>query len=120
MMPPLVSEKMSKWPIELAALKSVVDDAGFDAKLADLTFLETELIVRRLKRLGDQPEPQSARDLWTEVIAQCTLNRANERAGTGQQLTGATGSTAPEGATSARAPSWKDTAIQEVEFIRVN
>jgi hypothetical protein len=120
MMPPLVSEKMKKWPKELEALKSIVDDKDFNVKLADLTFLETEAIARRFKRLGDPPEAQSAQDLWTEVIAQCTLKRGNERAGAKQQLMGGMAFSGPEATTSDCPPSWKDTAIQEVEFIRLN
>lgn len=38
MMPPLVSEKMKKWPKELVVLKSIVNAVDFDTKLADLTF----------------------------------------------------------------------------------
>ena len=120
MMPPLVSEKTKKWPKELAALKGIVDDADFDFKLADLTFLETEITVRRFRGFGDPPEAQSARNLWNEVVARSTLKRENERASARQQLMGGVGSVTPEGATSDHAPSWKETAIQEVEFIRVN
>jgi hypothetical protein len=111
---------MKKWPKELVVLKSIVNAADFDTKLAELTFLETESLIRRFKRLGDTPEARATQDLWTEVVARCTLNRGNERAGTRGQQTEATNPADGETETGERPPSWKDTAIEEVEFIRLN
>jgi hypothetical protein len=111
---------MKKWPKELVVLKSIVNAADFDTKLAELTFLETESLIRRFKRLGDAPEARATQDLWTEVVARCTLNRGNERAGTREQQTEATNPADGETVTGERPPSWKDTAIEEVEFIRLN
>jgi hypothetical protein len=110
MMPPLASEKMRKWAKELGELKSIVEEAEFDAKLADLTYLETELIARRFRRLGPSPKAELVRELWTDAISHCTLNRANERAA------GHTGSPTPidsEGVMSDHSTSWKVTARQE-------
>jgi SpoVK/Ycf46/Vps4 family AAA+-type ATPase len=120
MMPPLAEEKTRMWPRDLEALKAIVVDGDFDTKLGDLTFLETELLIRRFKALGDPANEQSSRDLWDEVISRCTLHRTNERAPRPQQAGVDTAMVEAERTPRGQGPMWKDTAIQEVEFIRLN
>src|SRR5947209_2313539 len=67
MMPPLASEKMKKWP-KLQELKNIVQREDFDTELADLTFLETDSVARRLQVLDAAVKQQQAPELWTKMV----------------------------------------------------
>jgi SpoVK/Ycf46/Vps4 family AAA+-type ATPase len=107
MMPPLAEEKLRfpSWKMELKWLRRVIRKRkSFTTQLADLTYLETDKLVARIRQLMARPKgfEAKAEELWREAVEGCTLNRANER----------------YPAAAGRYPTWRDTAREEVSLIR--
>ena len=92
-------------------MRKITKVANFDSELADLTYLETEKVVRQLTpyQTAAPPDENAANKLWENSVKNCTLQRSNERY--------------PIWGAPARTPrflTWKETSIEEAPFIRLN
>jgi hypothetical protein len=112
MMPPVAKSKIEhpSWASSLRWMRGLVPSSDFIANLNDLTYLETDKLVRKLNPLLKNPTSIAKRKagrVWREAIASCTLARDNERYPVKNSTPGG-----PQFLT------WKQTSIQETKFIR--